>query len=370
MIFKRGGVYWYKFHWHIDGPDGREFYPIRRSARTANSREAEILENDHKRALRLGEIHPLDPFPKMPAPTVSPMTLREYADVVVRHVSLRGRKARTVGFYQECLKRIERFPRLAFAPLDQVTAELIEAYIDWRRTARDGNTAAAVNGELRSLRRILRFAEEKRLITRAPAIHLLPYQGRDRVLSPQDEIGYLGKASGDLADAAIIAIETGLRPDSELFVLRWENVTAAGLRIVRGKTDAAVRTVPLSPKAKAVLDARRKSAKAGNPFVFPSRSKTGHLITLNKRHAQACREAKLEPFPVYTFRHTYGTRCAESGVDRYTLARWMGHSSPSVTAKYYVHVTERHELAGFERFVEYTEKLRAEAVPLASPKTQ
>jgi integrase len=97
---------------------------------------------------------------------------------------------------------------------------------------------------------------------------------------------------------------------------------------------------------------------------------SGHLITLNKRHAKACRDAGLKPFPIYVWRHTYGTRCVESGVDRHTLARWMGHSSPAVTAKYYVHVTERHEQAGFEKFVEYTEKLRAEAIPLATEKTQ
>ena len=36
-----------------------------------------------------------------------------------------------------------------------------------------------------------------------------------------------------------------------------------------------------------------------------------------------------------------------------TLARLMGHSSPAVAARYYVHVTETHVEAGFGKFVEY-----------------
>jgi integrase len=299
------------------------------------------------------------------------MTLLEYSEVVLRHVTLRA-KPRTLDFYKQCLRRIERFPRLANGPVGSVTADLIEAYVDWRCSVRSGNTPWAINGELRTLRRILYYAEEKGQITKAPAIHLLPgCEGRDRVLTPQEEEVYLQKAGGDLKDAAILDIETGLRPDSELFLLKWENITDAGLRVIRGKTKAAVRTVPLSPRAKAVLDMRLLARQDDSPFVFPSReSSSGHLMTLKKPHYRACREAKLNAFPIYTFRHTFGTRCAESGVDRYTLARWMGHSSPTITARYYVHVTEAHEAAGFEKFIQYTEKLRVDAFPQATPRVQ
>lgn len=43
-------------------------------------------------------------------------------------------------------------------------------------------------------------------------------------------------------------------------------------------------------------------------------------------------------------------------MDRHTLAKLMGHSSPRITEKYYVHVTERHVSAGFERFMAYQAK--------------
>jgi len=80
--------------------------------------------------------------------------------------------------------------------------------------------------------------------------------------------------------------------------------------------------------------------------------------------------AKLEPFEFYCWRHTFGTRCAESGMDKFTLARLMGHSSPSVAEKYYIHITERHVVTGATRFHEYLAERQIESVPAASEAVQ
>jgi hypothetical protein len=40
-------------------------------------------------------------------------------------------------------------------------------------------------------------------------------------------------------------------------------------------------------------------------------------------------------------------------MDRFSLARLMGHSSPRVAERYYIHVTESHVAAGFGKFVDY-----------------
>jgi len=80
------------------------------------------------------------------------------------------------------------------------------------------------------------------------------------------------------------------------------------------------------------------------------------MVSIQKSHLRAIRSAGLERFPFYCWRHTFGTRCAESGMDRHSLARLMGHSSPRITEKYYIHVTEPHTSSGFERFVAYQAK--------------
>ena len=84
-------------------------------------------------------------------------------------------------------------------------------------------------------------------------------------------------------------------------------------------------------------------------------------------HKAAIGDARLESFEFYCWRHTFGTRAAQSGMDRFALARLMGHSSPSVAGRYYIHVTETHVAAGFGKFVEYQTRNAAEGIAAAFP---
>lgn len=87
------------------------------------------------------------------------------------------------------------------------------------------------------------------------------------------------------------------------------------------------------------------------------------MVSIQKSHLRAIRKAGLERFPYYSWRHTFGTRCAESGMDGHTLTRLMGHSSPRITEKYYIHVTAPHISAGFERFMAYQTRQLASIQP-------
>ena len=89
--------------------------------------------------------------------------------------------------------------------------------------------------------------------------------------------------------------------------------------------------------------------------MFPGRGKSGHLVTIQHSHERAVKTSGVDAFEFYCWRHTCGTRWAESGMDKYTVAR-MGHSSPRVAERYYIHVTEPHLTSGFERFVSYLEQ--------------
>jgi integrase len=211
------------------------------------------------------------------------------------------------------------------------------------------------------------------------AIHELPQpKGRTRVLSFTEEAFYLAKASGNLRDATILAVDTGMRPNSELFPLLWADVDLTVrlesphgvIHVRQGKTVSAQRSVPLTPRAAEVLQRRKKKAEAipkKSAFVFPGAGNSGHVISLQHPHEDAIEGAELQPFEFYCWRHTFGTRAAQSGMDRFTLARLMGHSSPAVAARYYVHVTETHVAAGFGKFVEYQTRNVAEGIAAAFP---
>lgn len=388
MLYRRGRVYWYKIKVTRTETDGtRREYVIRRPAHTRREREAQKVEEEHRRALRLGQVHPLDPWPPA-APPQAP-TLKDFSKRFLKHVRLHA-KASTATFYETCLNRALPFHPLSEIPMSAVTGELVAKYVRFRQSLPGGNSIAALNAEMRTLRRCFRLAEEWALIPKAPVIHELPGKvGRQRVLSFEEERKYLDAAPATLRDIAILAVDTGLRPNSELFTLEWANVHtyASGegphgfIHVPGGKTDAARRNVPLTPRAKAVLEMRRP-ARPASRFVFPGPGMSGHIVTVQHSHERAVSRANeeglaaglerpaIEPFEFHCWRHTCETRWAESGMDKYSVARLMGHSSPRVAERYYIHVTEPHVTSGFERFVTYLERRIVDSAPRATELVQ
>ena len=388
MTYKRGGVYWYKFRWTVKDADGKsESYTIRKSAKTANLKRAREVEEEHRRALRLGQIHPRDPWPapKKQAPQVP--TVREFQKRFLEYVEAQ-KKPGTKRFYEVCVNRILKYEPLADAKLTDVTGELISKYAQWRRAATENESVVTINGELRTLRRMVRLAHEWGFITVTPAVHELPgAKGRERVISFAEELLYMAKASRTVKDAAMLAVDTGMRPNSELFPLEWANVHTKPsqeapygfVHVRQGKTDSAVRNIPLTPRTREMLLARKElmvgpkdqKRRCGDlRYVFPGDGDSGHLVTVQHAHEKAAKDAGLEAFEFYCWRHTFGTRCAESGMDKFSLARLMGHSSPRVAERYYIHVTEPHVMTGFERFVNYHETGMVKAVKQLSNAVQ
>ena len=376
MIYKRGNSLWYKFRWSIKHEDGtKEDFMIRRPAKVRNRKDAGDVEREHRRALSLGQVHPNDPWPKPAAST--PPVFRAFAKEFLAYAKTHT-KPGTHTFYDVCLERLLTFAAIADAPLDAITGDVVSRYARYRQEV-PKNSVVTVNGDLRTLRRVFSLAVEWGRLDKVPVIHELPQpKGRDRVVSFEEEAKYLAKASENLRDATILAVDTGMRPNSELFPLRWLDVDLTvrpesphGVVHVRqGKTVNAQRSLPLTPRAADVLRRRKGAEEAKqNPsaFVFPGAGIGGHITSLQHPHKKAVEDAKLESFEFYCWRHTFGTRAAQSGMDRFTLARLMGHSSPAVAARYYIHVTETHVAAGFGKFVEYQTRNVAEGLAVAFP---
>jgi len=122
MIYKRGKVYWYNFRWHVTNADGtNECFRIVKSARTQNKQDAKDTEDEHRRALRLGEIHPLDPLPKPTA--TGPPVFRTFAKDFLQFCKTHT-KPGTHKFYDDCLARLLAFAAIADAPLNAITGDL------------------------------------------------------------------------------------------------------------------------------------------------------------------------------------------------------------------------------------------------------
>ena len=369
--------YSYNFRWTIKHKDGtQEHFRVRQCAHVSNKKDALAVEAAHKAALARGDVHPNDPWP--PPKDAAPPTLRAFAADFLAHVKT-NKTLGTHRFYKGGLGRLLAFSALADAPLNAITVETVDRYSRYRIEVAK-NSSVTANGDLRCLRRILKLGVKWGRLKAgdAVAINEIPEgPSTRRAISPKEEQLYLRHASANLRDAAIVACDSGLRPE-ELLPLLWANVdllsrpeTPNGVLHARGegKSDAAIRSVPLTPRAQ-VLQRRWKAAESGirkSPFVFAGSGKTGHIVSIQHPHEQAIEKAKLRPFEFYCWRHTFGSRCAMAGVDKFALCRLMGHSSPSVTEKYYIHVTTEHVAAGFEKFVAYSERGIAEGIAAAFP---
>ncbi len=350
-VYKRGRVWWYKLTWKGE--------PIRESTKQTNKRVAEQIEAAHKTSLAKGEVGIRD---RKPVPT-----LRDFAsnDFLPHCRATFPAKKNTLSYYENGTAHLLEYRRLAAELLDSVTNEVISTYSRHRLDA--GMKVASVNRELQVLRRMFALAVEWGKVDKAlPRVRMIPGEAhRDTVLSERDEEAYFdatltigdtklaayqraltgiravqrGKAPikpADpflLRDVAAILLDFGLRPE-ECSRLRWEHVRDDAMHVPFGKTDNARRTIPLTQRAAALLDMRRATALS-TEWVFPANTESGHIekSSLKKQHAKACKLAKIESFPFYTFRHTCLTRWA-AYMDPYTLAYLAGHSDFSTTRRY------------------------------------
>jgi integrase len=121
--------------------------------------------------------------------------------------------------------------------------------------------------------------------------------------------------------------------------------------ITQGKTKAARRLLPMTPRVRLVLELRWETArKPAAGWVWPADSRSGHMEhdTLRVQHKNALEKSKVRPFVIYSFRHTFLTRLGESGCDAWTLARIAGHSNIAISQRY-VHPSEDAVLSAMSR---------------------
>jgi len=346
------GVYWYKFMWQ-----GK---PVRESTKQGNDKVARQMESAHRTSLAKGEVGIRQ---KKPSPTLAEFIDKRFEPWVQATFEKSSPKT-WLDWYRPNLRAIKGFKPLADCKLEEITTEKIAAFSAKRLSQK--LQVSSVNSSLRVLRRMLKLAFEWGTVPSAPKIRLLPGERhRERVISTNEEARYLAAASELMTSIVTVLIDTGMRPD-ECFRLQWESVTWANGRhgtalVTHGKTKAARRILPMTPRVRAVLEARWASAnKPDEGWIFAAPTKSGHVekSTLKKQHrkvfervneeAKKNEEKPLRPFVLYDLRHTFLTRLGESGCDVWTLARIAGHSNIKQSSRY-VHPSDDAVLGAMER---------------------
>jgi integrase len=348
-VYKRGDTYWYKFNWNGER--------IQKNAQTSNKEAARNIEAAHRLRLANGAAGIIE---RKDAPTLKEFAPRFEAEIE----TVCADRSETVSFYKEKLRRLLADSELASAKLDAIQKGTIDAYRQRRSRTRSRYgrplSPASVNRELATLRRLLRLAQAWEVIHRVPKIVLLRGErNREFVLSHAKEPEYLEACPQPLDDAAILILETGVRP-GEAVHLRWPDVYLnpavhakfGYVAIRKGKSQNAKRNLSLTQRAAEMLKARKEAAR--DEWVFPGKLEDAPILGtyLDRLHDKVRESLKLpEDFVIHSLRHTMLTRLGEAGADASTIMKIAGHSSVTVSQRY-VHPTPEGMERAFERLQE------------------
>jgi integrase len=361
MVYKRGKTWWFKFVWKGE--------LIRESTKQTNKRTAEQIEAARKTQLAKGEVGIRD---RKPVPTVADFADQDFLPFVR---STSAAKPQTVRFYENSVRNLKAYDKLAGLRMDVVTSDVIAGFVAKRRDA--GKEVSTINRDLATLRRMFHLAQEwGKVTTILPKVPMMPGENqRERVLTTEEEARYLtsagehgerilaayrralegirAKMRGEqpikptdaflLRDVVTILVDCALRPE-ECYRLKWENVRDGAIEVFKGKRKASRRRVPASARVLAILDMRKGEDNPceDNPddWVFPAPTKSGHMegSTLKKQHQAALSASRVSPFVFYDLRHTCLTRWAKI-MDPFTLMKLAGHADLNTTMRY-VHLND------------------------------
>jgi integrase len=361
QFYKRPGskFWWFKFVYR--GVRYQE------STKQTNRRKAEDLAAAFR--LRLIEDE-LNVKRKKAAPTFSQAMAQYLESVKEQHPD----HPATVQRYTVASKPLLQF--FGNKLLNNITPDDVARYRSQRMKQTSEHTgrklkAATVNMEMTCIKAIFSMFVKNEVILRNPTIRIkaLPMNNEQmRVLSFEEEQSYLGAAAQPLKDAAILMLETGMRPE-EVCRLTKGNIHLDENYVYNpyGKTKAARRRIPLTKRAADVL--RERVREVSGDYIFSQKlDPTRYLRSLQDAHKAALKRIGVDRFRIYDLRHTFATRASESGTDLITLAALLGHSRIQMVMRY-AHPTAGHQVSAIKKFEQWAASRQMEEFQTGDPTT-
>lgn len=154
----------------------------------------------------------------------------------------------------------------------------------------------------------------------------------------------------------VLCLHTGLRI-GELLALKWQDVDLKN-KIISVKTTScdisfenkmyhiedvpksasSLREIPLTCEITALLKELKAYQKGNSEYVVSRpNGKQIYIRSYQDSFERLLKRLKIRHYGFHSLRHTFATRCYKLGMDIKTLSELLGHSSPAVTLKIYVH---------------------------------
>ncbi|MNS40487.1 Prophage CP4-57 integrase [compost metagenome] len=161
-------------------------------------------------------------------------------------------------------------------------------------------------------------------------------RSRDRRLMPGEVAAFFAALDADpsidMKDYLLLSLFTGAR-QANVLAMRWDEFDFVGRlwRIPETKNGLPL-MVPLEEQELEIL-LRRKRAST-SPWVFPTRSVTGHMVEPKTGWRRILKRAGIEDLRMHDLRRTLGSWMAETGASLHVIGKTLGHLTPTATMIY------------------------------------
>ena len=271
-------------------------------------------------------------------------------------------------------------PSLGSLKLNELNADILTEYIrylltDGRLDGSGGLSSSYVRTISVIIQSALKIGEDKGLCKGISIKRVIPRTViyAPKTLSKSDcrmLEDYLFSNPNPTNAGILLSLRTGLRV-GEVCALKWSNIDQElkvlsvcstvirskkpdekiGFMTAIPKTKASVRDIPLTEDICQYLQLLRPYdntvflLSGEDYFMLPS--------TYNYRYHRVLKQLSIPDINYHALRHTFATRCIESGMDDKSLSEILGHANVSITLNTYVHSSMELKKAQLEKLSRY-----------------
>lgn len=153
-----------------------------------------------------------------------------------------------------------------------------------------------------------------------------------RALTKEEEtalIKHLQETNNPMRDYIYLYLSLGVRRSELLDIDGLDDIDRTNniVHIKGTKTKGSDRYIQTLPEVVELIPARHKA------FAWSADK-------VNRKFKEICDTLGFEGITIHSLRHTFATRCIESGISEIVVQKWLGHASITMTLDRYTHISE------------------------------
>jgi len=262
------------------------------------------------------------------------------------------------------------YPSLGKHRLKYLDSRHIDAYINEKLTSgridkKGGLSPKTVIDQLAVLKLILNYAEDKKWLSRGSIHYHIPKKEQHDVktisIREQKKIEkWIMNNLEGTGVGVLLSLYTGIRI-GEVCALRFsdinmsESILSVKSTIIRikdtepnakhktrviidaPKTLKSIRSIPIPSCIMTILRTMRSRVYDSNAFILTGTNKYIEPRAYYKKYKKLLEDCNANDYTFHALRHTFATRCIESGFDAKSLSEILGHADIRITLERYVH---------------------------------